>query len=107
MLFQQSMTPSSLVPREQRGGQEPLVQPSVEFADDQDHVSALELQPDAPRHRMLEEKVLARQAGERFTKASAGYRKTAGYKMSLAKCYSMWNTALCPYVEQRPATLDA
>jgi hypothetical protein len=47
---------------QQRGGQEPLVQPSVEFADDQDHVSAIEVQPDAPRERMLEEKILAKQA---------------------------------------------
>jgi ribonuclease HI len=36
---------------------------------------------------MLEEKVLARQAGERFTKASNEYRRIAGYKMSLPKCY--------------------
>ena len=86
-----------------------IVQPSMEFADDQDHVSALELQPDAPWHRMLEEKVLARQASEWFNMVSHQYYHTAGYQMSLQKCYSMWDTSLCPYIAQKPkgAVTDA
>ena len=51
---------------------------------------------------MLEEKILAKQAGERFDTVSVEYGQVAGYKMSLAKCYSMWDTTLCPYVRERP-----
>ena len=51
---------------------------------------------------MLEEKILAKQAGERFDTVSVEYGQVAGYKMSLPKCYSMWDTTLCPYVRERP-----
>ena len=77
----------------------------MEFADDQDHVSAIEVQPDAPRERMLEEKILAKQAGERFDTVSVEYGQVAGYKMSLAKCYKRHPDLRSNAANQRPSSM--
>ena len=48
------------------GGQEPLVWVSMEFADDQTQVMAIEKQPGVPREWRIEEQVLAADATERL-----------------------------------------
>ena len=50
----------------QRGGQEPLVRVTMEFADDQTQVMALERQAGVPKEWRVEEQILATDATERL-----------------------------------------
>ena len=69
----------------------------------------MELQPDAPRHLMLEEQILALDAEWRLDQCAKDWRTWGGFKLSMPKCFTSWDTSLCPYIKQRPwgAVTDA
>ena len=78
------------------GGQEPLVRVTMEYADDQTQVMALERQPGVPREWRLEEQILAADATTRLLICMQVYSEIAGYKMSVGKCYVRWGVGAQP-----------
>ena len=73
------------------------MQISAEFADDQEQVFAIEMQPGAPRERQLEEKILAEDASAALSECAANFREIAGYKFSVGKFYCRWDTSQNPH----------
>ena len=97
----------------QTGGQEPLVRVTMEYADDQTQVMALERQDGVPPEWRLEEQLLAEDATERLHICMEVYAREAGYKMSVGKCYVRWGVGARPVprrtgpvTDEELATLD-
>ena len=66
----------------------------------------MELQPDAPRHLMLEEQILALDAEWRLDQCAKDWRTWGGFKLSMPKCFTSWDTSLCPYMRETGLSED-
>lgn len=74
-------------------GWKTLVMRSLEFADDQKMLEAMEMIPHCPRERKLEERVLARIVQRRLERFAIGAYNEAGLIIEMTKCSVQWGQA--------------
>jgi hypothetical protein len=90
-----------------KGGQETLVRCTMEYADDQTQVYALERMPGVPAEWRIHEQLLAEDATARLKICMEVYERLAGYKMSVKKCFVRWDSVVACRPAKRKGNLSA